>query len=65
MELNSYFTDFLGKIRPTEAQTKELKDAHTPPERKTAGGRRPRPHDRQPVSAGELPEGNFHPSSGG
>ena len=29
MELNSYFTDFLSKIRPTEAQTKELKEAHT------------------------------------
>ena len=29
MELNSYFTDFLSKIRPTEAQTKELQEAHT------------------------------------
>ena len=29
MELNSYFTDFLSKIRPTEAQTTELKEAHT------------------------------------
>ena len=65
MELNSYSTDFLGKIRPTEAQTKELKDAPHAPERKTAGGRRPRPHDRKPVSAGELPEGNFHPSPRG
>ena len=25
MELNSYFTDFLSEIRPTEAQTKSLK----------------------------------------
>ena len=29
MELNSCFTDLLSKIRPTEAQTKELKEAHT------------------------------------
>ena len=29
MELNSYFTDFLSKIRPTEAQTTESKEAHT------------------------------------
>ena len=29
MELNGYFTDFLSKIRPTEAQTKELQEAHT------------------------------------
>ena len=29
MELNSYFTDFLSGIRPTEAQTKSLIDAHT------------------------------------
>ena len=29
MELNSYFTDFLSQIRPTEAQTKSLIDAHT------------------------------------
>ena len=29
MELNSYFTDLLSKIRPTEAQTKELQAAHT------------------------------------
>ena len=29
MELNSYFTDFLSEIRPTEAQTKSLKEAHT------------------------------------
>ena len=29
MELNSYFTDFLSKIRPTGAQTKELQEAHT------------------------------------
>ena len=29
MELNSYFTDFLSEIRPTEAQTKSLIDAHT------------------------------------
>ncbi len=29
MDLNSYFTDFLSKIRPTEAQTKELQEAHT------------------------------------
>ena len=29
MELNTYFTDFLRKIRPTEAQTKELQEAHT------------------------------------
>ena len=29
MELNSYFTDCLSKIRPTEAQTRELKEAHT------------------------------------
>ncbi len=29
MELNSYFTDLLSNIRPTEAQTKELQEAHT------------------------------------
>ena len=29
MELNSYFTDFLSEIRPTEAQTKSLQEAHT------------------------------------
>lgn len=29
MELNSYFTDLLSNIRPTEAQTRELKEAHT------------------------------------
>ncbi len=29
MELNSYFTDFLSEIRPTKAQDKSLKEAHT------------------------------------
>ncbi len=29
MVLNSYFTDFLSKIRPTQAQTKSLQKAHT------------------------------------
>lgn len=29
MDLNSYFTDCLSKIRPTEAQSKELQEAHT------------------------------------
>ena len=29
MELNSYFTDFLSEIRPTDAQTESLIDAHT------------------------------------
>ena len=29
MELNSYFTDFLSEIRPTQAQTKSLQEAHT------------------------------------